>query len=135
MKTSMTLEEYRKDCERTDQQGLDFVNRLNLYSHGLTGEAGEFTDLTKKTVYHAHAFNRNRFAEELGDLFFYLDRAANLLGMDLPEIMERNVAKRAKRFPNGFTSEDSIRRVDVVSDTETIMDEIHNRTSICGKDD
>jgi NTP pyrophosphatase (non-canonical NTP hydrolase) len=44
---------------------------------------------------------------------WYAAVAADVLGVSLGEVMQRNVDKLMKRYPNGFSTEDSVARVDV----------------------
>lgn len=57
----------------------------------------------------------NRATKELGDVLWYLAHACNVMGWSLAEIASGNVAKLLKRYPNGFTTEDSIARRDEVT--------------------
>jgi NTP pyrophosphatase (non-canonical NTP hydrolase) len=81
---------------------------------GLAGEAGEIVEMIKKVVFHRHHYDKESLVKELGDLMWYVAAVCSTSGISLDEVMERNVEKLLERFPNGFTAEDSIRRVDVV---------------------
>ena len=80
---------------------------------GMTGEAGEFADMIKKHEFHGHELDRDAAIKELGDCLWYAAVAADVLGVSLGEVMQRNVEKLMKRYPNGFSTEDSVARVDV----------------------
>jgi NTP pyrophosphatase (non-canonical NTP hydrolase) len=79
---------------------------------GLAGEAGEVADLIKKGVFHRHGIDAPRLEEELGDTLWYIAALCNTLGLDLSTIMQANIDKLKIRYPNGFSSLDSLRRVD-----------------------
>lgn len=79
---------------------------------GLAGEAGEVADLIKKGVFHRHGIDRPKLEEELGDALWYIAALCNTLGLDLSTIMRSNIEKLKIRYPNGFSSLDSLRRVD-----------------------
>lgn len=49
---------------------------------------------------------------ELGDLLWYITLAADAIGVPLEEIAQRNVEKLRRRYPDGFSVEDSINRED-----------------------
>ena len=49
-------------------------------------------------------------AKELGDIAWYLAEAAYALDMDLNTILENNILKLKKRFPEGFKVSDSVNR-------------------------
>lgn len=105
----MNIKQYEIDCERTRFK-LNKTNRLVHAGLGITAEAGEFSDLVKKRLYHGHTEDRQQMIEELGDILFYIFEAADSLETDLDEIMQANMAKRKKRYPEGFNSETSRRR-------------------------
>jgi len=48
----------------------------------------------------------------LGDVLWYLAEAATAAGLDLGEIANQNVQKLIKRYPDGFSQENSINRPD-----------------------
>jgi len=82
---------------------------------GLAGEAGEVAELVKKAVFHRHGINgafREKMVKELGDVLWYAAAMCTKLDMDLGVIMEVNIRKLEERYPSGFSSQDSKRRVD-----------------------
>ncbi len=79
---------------------------------GLCGESGEVIDILKKHLSQGHELNKEKMAEELGDVAWYLAETAYALGYDLEDILQRNIDKLQKRYPDGFTVEDSIHRKD-----------------------
>ena len=80
---------------------------------GTNGEAGEVEDEIKKFAFQGHELNREKVAKELGDVMWYISQLARVLGYTLEEIAQMNVEKLIKRYPSGFKSEDSLKRVDV----------------------
>lgn len=95
------------DAAYTDEQIMLVWNAL-----GLAGEAGEVADLVKKGVFHQHGLDRERLIKELGDVLWYTAALATKLGVSLSEVMERNIAKLAARYPDGYSPEASRKRVD-----------------------
>ncbi|MCY8197906.1 nucleoside triphosphate pyrophosphohydrolase family protein [Bacillus spizizenii] len=83
------------------------------YAMGLAGEAGEVTDLIKKSVFHGHSLDKQEAEKEIGDVMHYVAGLATLLGLDMETILDKNIKKLQKRFPNGFNSADSVKRADV----------------------
>lgn len=79
---------------------------------GLSGESGEVLDHIKKLWVYDRPLDREQVIEEMGDVFHYFTML--MIGMDvsLKEIMEGNVAKLIKRYPNGFSKSDAIARAD-----------------------
>lgn len=77
---------------------------------GLTGEAGECSDIVKKHLFQGHDLDKAHLAEELGDVAWYLAVTAEAIGWSLSDIFAANVEKLKKRYPDGFDKERSINR-------------------------
>lgn len=97
-------------CERTRGKTGDEKRDLAVLCLGLTGESGEVADLVKKHVGHGHVLDVSVVAKELGDVMWYVATIASALGLDLNTVMETNIDKLKKRYPDGFSSEASINR-------------------------
>jgi NTP pyrophosphatase (non-canonical NTP hydrolase) len=69
---------------------------------GLNGEAGECIDYYKKVLYHGHQFDENELLRELGDALWYIAVAAHAFDCSLESVMEMNIEKLKKRYPNGW---------------------------------
>jgi NTP pyrophosphatase (non-canonical NTP hydrolase) len=82
---------------------------------GLNGEAGEVADLVKKVEFHGHELDEAHLKEELGDVTWYIALACDSMGWDFGDIMRGNLEKLARRYPQGFSTEASIARVDKAS--------------------
>ena len=50
--------------------------------------------------------------EELGDLLFYIQGMANILGIPLQVLIDQNMNKLTKRYPQGYTDQAAIARAD-----------------------
>jgi len=86
---------------------------LNTAALGLAGESGEIADHVKKVMFHGHPLDdatRDKIAKELGDLLWYCAMGARGIGLGLSDIATMNVAKLKKRYPEGFSTENSLRR-------------------------
>lgn len=77
---------------------------------GLAGEAGEVVDTIKKVVFHRHELSREELIRELGDVLWYVAALCTKLDIPLSEVMERNIEKLQRRFPDGWSTERSINR-------------------------
>lgn len=99
---------YQRACLRVvnETHKGDLVN----CALGLCGESGEVADLLKKHLYQGHELNRERVAEELGDVAWYLAVMAEAIGYDLETVLKMNVEKLWKRYPDGFSVERSVNR-------------------------
>ena len=78
---------------------------------GLCGESGEAIDIVKKWLAQGHELDKERLAKELGDIAWYLAEAATALDLSLEQILQANIDKLKKRYPNGFDSQRSIVRL------------------------
>ena len=106
----ITLDRYQKLANRSAGAGGEGDRRLMVAALGLAGEAGEFANLVKKMTAHGHSFDPDSLKDELGDVLWYLAEAATASGLDLNEIAQENVDKLLKRYPEGFSQENSINR-------------------------
>lgn len=106
----MDFEEYKKECQRTSGFFDNYAESLCSYSMGLVGESGEVVDYIKKIVFHGHKFSKEKLIEELGDVLWYFTMLTSICDIQIDEVMRKNIEKLRKRYPNGFTCEDSINR-------------------------
>ena len=112
----MNFNEYQKLTERTAPKEGEMSRELRIatYGLGLTGEAGEVAELIKKEVGHKHPADPLKILKELGDDLWYLTRIAAEYGHTLEEVAIANIAKLEERYPDGFSTEASMKRVDVI---------------------
>jgi NTP pyrophosphatase (non-canonical NTP hydrolase) len=106
----MQINEYQEKVKRTMNfwgTPAEIVCNMCL---GITGEAGEVVDYIKKIVFHGHKFSKDKLIEELGDVLWYFTMLTSICDIQIDEIMRKNIEKLRKRYPNGFTCEDSINR-------------------------
>ena len=108
----ITLDRYQNLANRSAGAGGEGDRRLMVAALGLSGEAGEFANLVKKMTAHGHPFDPASLKDELGDVLWYLAEAATAAGLDLNEIAQENVDKLLKRYPEGFSQENSVNRED-----------------------
>jgi NTP pyrophosphatase (non-canonical NTP hydrolase) len=106
---SVEFNKYQELAKRTARSGNN--EQLN-YVLGVNGEAGEIADMIKKNVFHGHMLKVDDLAKEIGDVLWYLANLSTLYGLELSEVAEMNLEKLEKRYPNGFSRVDSIKRVD-----------------------
>lgn len=107
----MTPNEYQKLAERTSATaGAPLEVRMLHASMGFCTEAGEFMDPIKREHFYNKTFDRNNSIEEIGDLLWYIAEACNALGVDMEEVMIKNIAKLKVRYPDKFTTENALNR-------------------------
>lgn len=123
----MNLDDYQRQVLRTSNPEVDKDEQraLTNWALGLTGEAGEFADLIKKHVFHSHALDADKAIKELGDVLWYVARAAATLGVALSDVADQNIAKLRARYPHGWTREDSLARLDELYAMERDPEEVN----------
>ena len=86
-----------------DRKGAN-IERLLTAGVGINAEGGEFLEIIKKMVFQGKPWNkdnREHLIIELGDLLWYVAQATMALGVSFDEVIERNVKKLEKRYPEG----------------------------------
>lgn len=106
----MDFDEYQKLVLRTANSDLPKREAISNFAMGLAGETGEAVDAIKKHLYHGH--DMNNLKEELGDVMWYVAALSSMFGIDMEEVAEANIEKLRKRYPDGFSKERSINRVE-----------------------
>ena len=106
----MTINEYQKLALTTLNPALGERDVLINGVMGLCGEAGEAIDMVKKHLAQGHELDKARLARELGDVAWYLAETAHAIGYDLETILQMNIDKLKARYPEGFSSERSLKR-------------------------
>lgn len=105
----MQIKEFLEASKRTAPKDKGDLARAN-YGMGLAGEAGEVVDLIKKVVFHGHELPKEKLKGELGDVAHYWVILCHLFDLDPEEVLQENVNKLKKRYPEGFSKERSINR-------------------------
>ena len=118
------LDYYAADVHRTDGSSSVLAKRFNAVQ-GMFGELsellmlnmaiaglGQLNDFDKKVEHNGHPDDTARRIDELGDFMFYLTLYMELHGIKLIDVLEQNITKRARRYPNGYSHADSIARRD-----------------------
>lgn len=107
----MTINEYQKLAMMTLNPTLERKDVLINGVMGLCGEAGEAIDIVKKWLAQGHELDKEHLAKELGDIAWYLAETAMALDLALEDILQANIDKLKKRYPEGFEADKSISRL------------------------
>ena len=117
--TSETSKDTTKMCDRVEylrgtyttrngkviDQEIDMA-RLMTALIGMMAESGEFAEVVKKKVFQADSEFSNEeifhMKRELGDVLWYWVQGCKALGFTPDEVMDENIRKLEKRYPNGF---------------------------------
>lgn len=118
--TTQTQRSHIKLVSDLAKSGQSIIHDLNpLKAHllhmavGVAGEAGELIDALKRHAIYGKALDRDNVIEELGDLEFYLEGIRQSLDISRDRVIESNIAKLRKRFPEGsYTNHAAIQRAD-----------------------
>ena len=102
----MDANEYQHKSARTASPEMPLINA----AMGMCGESGEFIDVLKKHLFQGHDLDRDHLAKELGDVLFYVALACTALDLHMGDVMEANIAKLTRRYPDGFSAERSRNR-------------------------
>ena len=106
----MNINEYQQLAMTTLNPALDKKDVLINSVMGLCGESGEAIDIVKKWLAQGHELDREHLAKELGDIAWYLAEAATALDIPLEDILQANIDKLKKRYPEGFETKRSLVR-------------------------
>lgn len=107
----MTGNEYQKLANRTQNKDIEAVDHLYHGVLGLTSEAGEVAGLLQK-IYQGHNLNIEHLKKELGDCLWMIAEICDAIDCDLDEVMQMNIDKLRKRYPEGFDAEHSLHRAE-----------------------
>lgn len=110
-KTSMTGNDYQKLASRTINQDLDEKSQMYHALHGMVGELGEIHSIFQK-FYQGHDIDKEHLKKELGDLLWFIAEFCTALGLKLEDVMQMNIDKLKKRYPDGFDIDKSLHRAE-----------------------
>ena len=106
----LTANDYQRQAMALLNPALSRKDVLINGVMGLCGEAGEAIDIVKKHLHQGHELDKQKLAQELGDIAWYLAETAYALDIPLEQILRMNLEKLQKRYPEGFSTERSINR-------------------------
>ena len=79
---------------------------------GIAGEAGEVVDVIKKSIINGQPLDTIELTKELGDLEWYLSLLRTTTGIDREVVLQMNVEKLRKRYPDGYSDQAAADRAD-----------------------
>ena len=95
----MRLDDYQKAAARTLNARLNDQEKLLDAAAGIAEEAGEVLAHVRKHLYQGRHLDRDRLAEELGDVLWCVAAVATISGLDLSAVARQNQDKLAARHP------------------------------------
>ena len=81
------------------------LTRLLTAVIGMQSETGEFAEIVKKCVFQGKALDaasKSHLMRELGDISWDWSQGGMSLGYSPSQVIEENIKKLEKRYPNGF---------------------------------
>jgi NTP pyrophosphatase (non-canonical NTP hydrolase) len=108
----MNINDYQALAMTTLNPALSRKEVLINSVMGLCGESGEAIDIVKKWLAQGHELDKEHLAKELGDIAWYLAEAATALDIPLEDILQANLDKLKKRYPEGFETRRSLARLE-----------------------
>ena len=72
---------------------------------GMQSETGEFAEIVKKCIFQGKDLDdasKYHLMRELGDIIWYWSQGVMSLGYSPSQVIEENIKKLEKRYPNGF---------------------------------
>jgi len=106
----MTVNEYQELAMKVLNSEADNKDVLINGAMGLCSESGEAINIVKKYLTQATPLDRSKLVEELGDITWYVAEVATALGLDLEDVLVRNIGKLKMRHPEKFDGTDEIIR-------------------------
>ena len=84
------------------------IQRLLTACVGISAESGEFMEIVKKMIFQGKPCNEDNLEHlkiELGDIMWYVAQACMALEVDMDDVLDTNIKKLEKRYPDGHFSE------------------------------
>jgi len=111
----MNIKQYMKESARTEAilpLSYDIKPETIHGIAGINAEAGELAGALKKAMTSGKQIDVENIEEELGDIQWYWMVICRSEGLDPEIIMQKNIDKLKTRYPEKFTVEHSIKRLD-----------------------
>jgi NTP pyrophosphatase (non-canonical NTP hydrolase) len=91
----MDLQQYQLEASKTDQVPGSDIKSLMVPLLGLAGEAGSLLTEYKKLLRDGEAYRifKERIAEELGDILWYVANIATKAELNLADVAHGNLTK------------------------------------------
>lgn len=110
----MHIHEFQSLSMQTAKDLPRQVALLHLVSL-LADEVGELASAIKKAAVYGQTFDFENVEEEIGDILWATAYAAQVFGMSLETCARKNLEKLSKRYPDGYSDENAVQRLDKIS--------------------
>lgn len=105
----MDADKYQDYAIRTLPQEVEHKDNVMTCALGL-GESGEVQNVIKKEYFHGHAIDKQKIVDEIGDMLWYAAALCHLYNLRLSDVLDHNLQKLQRRYPQGFSKERSVNR-------------------------
>lgn len=105
----MTGNEYQALARRTQNGKLTKAKKADHAMFGMVAEVGEIASIFQHAIQDGTG-DRGNLSKEIGDLFWFIAELCDVFGFSIDEIMQSNIDKLKKRYPEGFSEERSVNR-------------------------
>ncbi len=95
------LKEFQDLCKLTAKQFETPEKEILTWGLGITGEAGDVASCIKKTFAHDND-QKQGIRENIGDTLWYAAMICNFFDWNMQDLLEENIEKLRKRYPEGF---------------------------------
>ncbi len=115
MEAKKYIELSDRTCKHIGEEGLVLLPAQYDLIHaafGIAGEAGEIVDAAKKHVFYGKPLDYENMREEIGDVMWYVALMCRTLNVSLEELFQENIDKLTKRYPEKYTDELAVKRLD-----------------------
>jgi NTP pyrophosphatase (non-canonical NTP hydrolase) len=112
--------EYLEQSKRTAGSMYDHIHQsknasvmnINVLhaAIGISTESGEILDALKKQIFYSKEVDKVNLAEEVGDVLWYVAMMLRELEMSFEDVMQMNINKLQKRFPDKFETNQALNR-------------------------
>jgi len=109
-----TIHEYTEFVRELFAKKNEAADGFMHAAAGNSGEAGEIMDMIKKHWVYGKPIDREKLIEEMGDQLWYFFALMQLVETDLWAVIDANVKKLRKRYPQGYTDTAAIARRDTM---------------------
>lgn len=106
------IEQFEKNVQRLFIKPSDTMGKQVHAALGISGEAGEIVDAVKKSWIYGKPYDHENILEECGDVLFYVSALLHESGFTMIDAMNANMEKLAKRYPQGYSDQHAIDRMD-----------------------
>jgi NTP pyrophosphatase (non-canonical NTP hydrolase) len=97
------LKEYQDLCKLSAKKFDNPEKEILTWGLGIAGEAGDVASCIKKTFAHDND-QKAGIRENIGDSLWYAAMICNFFEWDMQQILDENIEKLKKRYPQGFNT-------------------------------